>query len=73
LIIPKKDGTVHVLTDFWRLNTQFEKLPDPFPKISTLLQGIPNTFMVSSLDLSEGYYSTPLEDSSSRCIEFVVQ
>jgi hypothetical protein len=28
--------------------------------------------MVSSLDMSMGYYSTLLEDSSSRCTTFVV-
>jgi hypothetical protein len=71
-IIPKKDGTVRFLTDFRRLNTQLERCPYPIPKISTLLQGIPKFFMVSSLDMSMGYYSTVLEDSSSKCTAFVV-
>ena len=71
-IIPKKDGTVRFLTDFRRLNTQLERRPYPIPKISTLLQGIPKFFMVSSLDMSMGYYSTVLEKSSSKCTAFVV-
>ena len=71
-IIPKKDETVRFLTDFRRLNTQLERRPYPIPKISTLLQGIPKFFMVSSLDMSMGYYSTVLEDSSSKCTAFVV-
>jgi hypothetical protein len=71
-VIPKKDGTVRFLTDFRRLNTQLERCPYPIPKISTLLQEIPKLFMVSSLDMSMGYYSTLLEDSSSRCTAFVV-
>jgi hypothetical protein len=71
-IIPKKDGTVRFLTDFRRLNTQLERCPYPIPKISTLLQGIPKFFMVSSLDMGMGYYSTVLEESSSKCTAFVV-
>jgi hypothetical protein len=69
-IIPKKDGTVRFLTDFRRLNTQLEWHPYTIPKISTL--GIPKFFMVSSLDMSMGYYSTVLDESSSKCTAFVV-
>jgi hypothetical protein len=54
-IIPKKDGTVRFLTDFLRLNTELERCPYPIPNISTLLQGIPKFFMLSSLDMSMGY------------------
>jgi hypothetical protein len=71
-IIPKKDGTVRFLTDFRRLNTQLERGSYPIPKISTLLQRIPKFTMVSSLDMSMGYYSTVLEDSSLKCTAFVV-
>ena len=71
-IIPKKDGTVRFLSDFRRLNIQLGRRLFPIPKISTLLQGIPKFFMVSSLDMSMGYYSTVLEDSSSKCTAFVV-
>jgi hypothetical protein len=71
-IIPKKDGTVRFVTDIRRLNTQLERRPYPIPNISTLLQGIPKTIMVSSLEMSMGYYSTLLVDSSSRCTAFVV-
>jgi Reverse transcriptase (RNA-dependent DNA polymerase) len=71
-IIPKKDGTVRFLTDFRRLNAQLERRPYPIPKITTLLQGIPRFFMVSSLDMSMGYYSTVLDKMSSKCTAFVV-
>ena len=71
-IIPKKDGTVRFLTDFRRLNAQLERRPYPIPKISTLLQGIPKFFMVSSLDMNMGYYSTVLDKTSSKCTAFVV-
>jgi hypothetical protein len=54
-IIPKKDGTVWFLTDYRRLNAQLERrLSYPIPKISTLMQGIPKFFMVSSLDMNMG-------------------
>jgi hypothetical protein len=42
------------------------------PKISTLLQGIPKFFIVSSLDMIMGYYSTVLDESSSKRTAFVV-
>ena len=71
-IIPKKDGTVRFLTDFRRLNAQLERCPYPIPKISTLLQGIPKFFMVSSLDMNMGYYSTVLDKASSKYTAFVV-
>jgi hypothetical protein len=64
--------TVRFLTDFRRLNSQLERCPYPIPKISTLLQGIPKFFMVSSLDMSMGYYSTVLDKSSSKNTAFVV-
>jgi hypothetical protein len=73
LFYHSKEGCVfRFLTDFQRLDTQLKRRPYPIPKISTLLQGIPKFFMVSSLDMSMGYYSTVLEDSSSRCTAFVV-
>jgi hypothetical protein len=67
-IIPKKDGMVQFLTDYRRLNAR----PYPIPKISILLQGIPKFFMVSSLDMNMGYYSTVLEEASSKYTAFVV-
>jgi hypothetical protein len=68
----KRDGTVQYLADFRRLNLQLERCPYPIPKISTLLQGIPKFFMVSSLDMNMGYYSTVLEEATSKYTALVV-
>jgi hypothetical protein len=39
-IIPKKDKTVHFLSDFWEVNKSLVRTPFPIPKISTVLQEI---------------------------------
>jgi hypothetical protein len=39
-IIPKKDKTVHFLSDFWEVNKRLVRKPFPIPKISTVLQEI---------------------------------
>jgi hypothetical protein len=36
-IIPKKDKTVHFLSDFWEVNERLVRTPFPNPKISTVL------------------------------------
>ena len=37
-IIPKKDSTVHTISDFKELNKHIVRKPYPIPKISTILQ-----------------------------------
>jgi hypothetical protein len=36
-IIPKKDKTVHFLSDFWEVNKRLVRKPFPIPKVSTVL------------------------------------
>ncbi len=57
-IIPKKDGTVHTISDFRELNKWIVRKPYPIPKISTTLQEMEGFSYASSLDLNMGYYLT---------------
>jgi len=35
--IPKKQGTVRFISDFWKLNAKIRRKPDPIPRISATL------------------------------------
>jgi hypothetical protein len=60
-IIPKKDKTVHFLSDFGEVNKRLVRKPFPISKISTVLQEIKGFSYATSLDLNMGYYTTPLD------------
>jgi hypothetical protein len=56
-IIPKKDHTVHTISDFRELNKQIVQKPYPNPKISTTLQELEGFMYATTLDLNMGYYT----------------
>jgi hypothetical protein len=67
-IIPKKDKTVHFLSDFWEVNKRLVRKPFPIPKISTVLQEIKGLSNATTLDLNIGYYTIRLDpDASKNC------
>jgi hypothetical protein len=55
-IIPKKDGSVRFISDFWELNKWIKRKPYPIPKIQDLLLKLKGFQYVTSLDLNMGYY-----------------
>jgi hypothetical protein len=57
LIIPKKDGTIHISADFWEVNKHLVRKPFPIPKISTVLQELEGFTHATTLDLNMGYYT----------------
>jgi hypothetical protein len=56
-IIPKKDKTVHFLSDFWKVNKKLVRTLFPIPNISTVLQEIEVFSFATALDLNMGYYT----------------
>ncbi len=56
-IIPKKDKTVHFLSDFREVNKRLVRKPFPVPKISTVFQEIEGFAFATALDLNMGYYT----------------
>jgi hypothetical protein len=54
-IIPKKDSTVHTISDFRELNMRIVRKPYPIPKISTILQELEGFTYATALDLNMGY------------------
>jgi hypothetical protein len=60
-IIPKKDHTVHTITDFRELNKQIVRKLYPIPKISTTLQELEGFTYATTLELNMGYHTIRLD------------
>jgi hypothetical protein len=65
-IIPKKDKTVHFLSDFWEVNKRLVRKPFPIPKISMVLQEIEGFSYATALDHNMGYYTIRLDPDGSK-------
>jgi hypothetical protein len=63
-VIPKKNGSVRLITDFRMLNKCLARRPFPMPKIPEIFRGMEQFKYVMTLDLNIGYYSMPLNDAS---------
>ena len=59
-IIPKKDGSVRVITDFRELNKRIRRKPFPIPRIQDMLLKFEGFQFATSLDLNMGYYHIEL-------------
>jgi hypothetical protein len=56
-IIPKKNKTVHFLSNVHEVNKRLVRKPFPIPKISTVLQELEGFSFATALDLNMGYYT----------------
>ncbi len=68
-IIPKKNNTVQVITDFRGLNKCLKCTPYPTPKIPDIFRGLERFRYATTIDLNMGYYSMPLsEQAKTLCV-----
>jgi hypothetical protein len=65
-IIPKKNRSVHFLSNFWEVNKRLIRKPFPIPKISTVLQELEGFTFATALDLNMGYYTIRLNPDAFR-------
>jgi hypothetical protein len=65
-ILPKKDSTVHTISDFRELNKHIVRKPYPIPKISMILQELEGFTYTTALDLNMGYYTIRLDPTASK-------
>jgi hypothetical protein len=65
-IIPKKDSTVHTISDVRELNKRIVRKPYPIPKISTILQELEGFTYATALDHNMGYYTIRLDLAASE-------
>jgi hypothetical protein len=63
--IPKKEGTVHFVTDFRQLNKALKRKPLPIPNIQDVLQKIGGFTYATALDLNMGYYNIRLDPNAA--------
>jgi hypothetical protein len=66
--IPKKNGTIRVVTDFRKLNLLLKRHPFPIPKIRDMIRSMEGFPFASALDLNMGYYHIKLDaDAQKLC------
>jgi hypothetical protein len=65
-IVPKKNGTVPFLSNFWEVNKSLVRKPYPISKISALLQEIEDFTFATALDLNMGYYTIRLDPDAFK-------
>ncbi len=70
-IIPKKDSTVHTISDFRELNKCIVRKPYLIPKISTILQELEGFTYATALDLNMGYYTIRLDPTASKMFTII--
>jgi hypothetical protein len=71
-IIPKKDKTVHFLSDFWEVNKRLIRTLFPIPKKGTVLQEIEGFSFATALDLNMGYYTIGLDPDASKICTIMI-
>ena len=72
-IIPKKEGTVRLLTDYRKVNGQIVRKPFPIPRIADTLQQLEGFTFATALDLNMGYYTIPLAECSKDITTIVTE
>jgi hypothetical protein len=68
--IPKKNGTIIVVTDFRKLNLLLKRHPFPIPKIQhrDMIRSMEGFTFASALDVNTGYYHIKLDaDAQKLC------
>ncbi len=70
-IIPKKDQTVHTISDFRELNKCIVRKPYPIPKIGTTLQELKGFTYATTLDLNMGYYLIRLDPTAAEMFTII--
>lgn len=70
VIVPKKDGTLHVCIGFNKLNAQSKFDAYPVPQVDDLLEKIAQAKFITTVDLCKGYWQTPLDPASRQYTAF---
>jgi hypothetical protein len=64
--IPKKNGTIRVVSDFRKLNSLLEHHPFPIPKIGDMIRYMEGFTFATALDPNMGYYHIKLDANAQR-------
>ena len=72
-IIPKKERTVHFLSDYRCLNQTIVRKPYPIPRIGDTMQQLEGFQYATALDLNMGYYTIQLTPGSKDMTTIVTR
>ena len=64
--VPKKTGDIRIVTDFRKMNMQIQQQPFPLPRIIDTIQRLEKFTSATALDLSQGFYTIPLDKESQK-------
>jgi hypothetical protein len=65
-IIPKKNGTVRVVSDFRVLNSKLQQVSYPIPRIQDILISLNGFTYATSIDLNIGYHAIRLTPNAQK-------
>lgn len=71
VLVPKKDGLLRICIDYRKLNAVTKPDPYPIPRVDDLLDGLGQAQVISTLDLTKGYWQVPMETESRPKTAFV--
>lgn len=71
-MVPKKMGDLCIVTDFQNINACIEWHPFPLPRIIDQLQQLQNFVLETAIDLSQGFYTIPLDKESQKICAMVL-
>jgi len=72
VMVKKKTGKWRLCVDFRQINAKSVKDAYPMPRINYILDQLREARYISSLDLKDGYWQFPLEESSRQYTAFTV-
>jgi hypothetical protein len=67
-IIPKKNGTVRVVSDFRVLNSKLQRIAFPIPRIQDILTSLNGFTYATSIDLNMDYYTIRFNATGSKAL-----
>jgi hypothetical protein len=70
-IIPKKNGTVRVVSDFRVLNSKLQQVSYAIPRIQDILISLNGFTYATSIDLNMGYYAIRLTSNAQKLCTIV--
>lgn len=70
VLVPKKDGGIRFCVDYRKLNSIAKFDAYPMPRAEEVFERVGNAKVISTLDLSKGYWQIPMEETSREMTAF---